>query len=507
MFDVNDLIYDLANVNQEELTYFDFKDEIHKRWSYEVYDNDEVGDLFSMYKEQRRKACEKATEFLKKLIDEDKTGVRKNSVGDLFKLASFRDRSYLVNQNEIWVEYVKHVRNKEKEMKGKGEGLVLTSHVNSPKQPKQKPKPKLDLNPAKAFIYDELIESGHELITKDEMLTYLLNEHPLYASAYGKLYTQYKKDYNRYHRHDPVQPATTPNITLPYPFRSKINEYYDNKLKLIIPENVKMSEEVRDKNAKIMKNQFSRPSFAIEPYSWEIDHLQYDKNKVTYLFCLNINTRYLYVIVVNNKSAQETRKAIGLLIKKEYENFKHPVKNIRGDGDKGFEAMKAYFPNINFYFTGSKFTYHNKLIDACMRTMRNALRDDNLWDGQHDNIIQQLVYYYNFTKHRAIGMKPIDMHSNIEEEWKYIRKKMEEVNDVKRKQIANGFYEYKPGDKLRLHLEYSKTNEKFTKRRRQYDVEAEFIKYVGGNCQCKITQGVNKDSVVEVPIYFTIKNN
>ena len=137
------------------------------------------------------------------------------------------------------------------------------------------------------------------------------------------------------------------------------------------------------------------------------------------MFCLNINTRYLYVIPVQNKSFQETRRAINTLITNEENNFKHPVKNIRGDGDKGFEALKTIYPNINFYFTSSPFTYHNKLIDAVMRTLRNALNNDSLWDGYHDDIIQQLVFYYNNTTHRATKLKPIEMHVDIEKEWKY----------------------------------------------------------------------------------------
>ena len=83
-------------------------------------------------------------------------------------------------------------------------------------------------------------------------------------------------------------------------------------------------------------------------------------------------------------------------------------------------------------------------------------------------------------------MKPIDMHSDIEKEWMYIGQKTEELNDIKRKQIVNGFYNYKPGDKLKIHLEYTKTPDRFTKRRRQFDVEAEFIRYANGNCGCKV---------------------
>ena len=231
-----------------------------------------------------------------------------------------------------------------------------------------------------------------------------------------KEFMLHKKDFNKFHKHDPVMPCVEPNTQLSYPFRSKINEFTKGKVSGYFPKDVKFKMEPLDKNSKKLKSELSRPSFAYEPYSWEIDHLQFNKEKVTYLFCININTRYLYVFPVQNKSAQETRIAIQTLIEKEKTNFNHPVKNIRGDGDKGFEKLTEMFKDINFYLSGSKFTYHNKIIDAVMRTLRNALNNDSLWDAQHDDIIQQLVYYYNFTYHRIIKMKPIDMHSDIDKE-------------------------------------------------------------------------------------------
>lgn len=409
--------------------------------------------------------------------------------GQLFTLVAFRDRKNLVNEDEIWNYYK----------------LKIKDEINpliQPPPPKPKPvKQKVDLKPANALIYTNLIKTGRELITQTELMNYLLNIDSPYASEYNKLYTQYKKDYNKYHKHDPVLPSVSPDMTLPYPFRSKRKEYETNRFKGIINEGVKMTNEKNDKNSKRLKSELSRPSFAIEPYSWEIDHLQFNKERITYLFCLNVNTRYLYVIPVNNKSTQETKVALDMLIEKEMNNFGHVVKNIRGDGDKGFESVKAYYPNINFYFTGSKFTYHNKLIDACMKTLRNALNNDSLWDGQHDDIIQQLVYYYNFTKHRATGMKPIDMHSSIDKEWEYIRQKTEELNDTKRKQFGYGLYTYKPGDKLRIHLEYAKTSDRFMKRRRQFDTEGVFISYVGGNVRVRLENG----NIIDVPIYFTLR--
>ena len=107
-------------------------------------------------------------------------------------------------------------------------------------------------------------------------------------------------------------------------------------------------------------------------------------------------------------------------------------------------------------------------------------------------------------------MKPIDMHTDVNKEWEYIRAKTEELNDVKREQLNKGLFNYKPGDKLRLHLEYAKTNESFTKRRRQFDRTGTFIEYINGNCKVKLDKPLVSSTgakifVVEVPIYYTLR--
>ena len=488
---LKDYITDLAFRNQPFLSYVDYRMLISDNPQFERYEFDDIKNYYTLYEKQREKVSQRATKYLHDYIEEKNIAPNK-SLSQLFQLAAFRERKFLVNQEEIFAHYV------DKKRREAGYPSLLNQNLPKPPPP---PKPKLDLSPAKKFIYDNLVLKNKNLLSQDEFLNFCLNHLKNYTSKISQLYTQYKKDYNNYHKHDPVMPAVAPDLTLPFPFRSKLNEFKKGQKQGLFNDEIKFTDEESDKKAKKLKNELSRPSFAPYPYSWEIDHLQYDKNHITYLFCLNINTRYLYVIPVNNKSAQETRKAIETLIEKEQNNFNHPVNNIRGDGDKGFESLKDYFPNINFYFTSSKFTYHNKLIDAVMRTLRNALNDDSLWDGKHDEIIQQLVYYYNFTTHRVIKMKPIDLHCNIDKEWEYIRKKTEELNDVKIKQHYRGLWDYKPGDRLRIHFEYSKTNQLFDKRRRQFDKEGTFIEYVGGNCRIKL----DNNSIVDVPIYFTIK--
>ena len=160
MYTVEDFIYDLALQNQEEMVYNEFKGKIQRKFPNIWYDGDEIGEFYKEYKQQRQKESQIATKFLKGLIDENKTGVVKDTVGKLFQLASFRDRRELVDENEIWNYYLRH--NKQKEAKP----LLKPK----PPEPPKPPKPKLDLAQAKALIYDNLIRSGTEFINENEFM-------------------------------------------------------------------------------------------------------------------------------------------------------------------------------------------------------------------------------------------------------------------------------------------------------------------------------------------------
>ena len=102
-------------------------------------------------------------------------------------------------------------------------------------------------------------------------------------------------------------------------------------------------------------------------------------------------------------------------------------------------------------------------------------------------------------------MTPHEMCNDFDKEWEYIRAKTEELNDMKKKQRAKGDHGYRHGDRLMVHSYYSKTNERFVKRRKQFDRLARFIQYQNGNCLIKLDQPIENKQLVEVPIYFTKK--
>ena len=252
-----------------------------------------------------------------------------------------------------------------------------------------------------------------------------------------------------------------------------------------------------------------RPYFSPQPYSWEIDHLM-DGRKAKYLMCININTRYLYAIPVLNKTKEESYKAVMKLILYERMCFNHPVKYIRFDGDKGFRAMIPLFKDsdekITFNSESSPYTNHNRMVDRAIRRIRRLAQFDSWFDGSDDNNpkVQQLTFYINYFLHHGIGrMTPLEMHTDINKEWAYIRSKKELLNKQKLKQIKAGMWNYEPGVTiLRMFLNPDKTKNKFDKDRYTFKTYGTFVEYKHGNVVARLKDG----RMVEVPIYYTIRD-
>ncbi|KAA6369668.1 MAG: hypothetical protein EZS28_034805, partial [Streblomastix strix] len=119
---------------------------------------------------------------------------------------------------------------------------------------------------------------------------------------------------------------------------------------------------------------FERPYFSPNYNSWEIDQVFIMKKSVEikqYLFAINVNTKFLVVIPVKSKSQIPILDALKQLISLVQ------IDDIRGDGEKSYASklLNDFYKenNINTFFTGNKFTNHNRVIDRVIRTIRNAI--------------------------------------------------------------------------------------------------------------------------------------
>ncbi|KAI5543199.1 hypothetical protein TVAGG3_0080240, partial [Trichomonas vaginalis G3] len=349
--DLKILIDDLV-FNQNFLNYYDLKAYLQK------YNNNITGDDMEYYYPYYKNEILK---YHNKIISEIKDKIKNNE--------------YIKGKTKSQLKQLKDFKNKVLTEEDIDELYKL--YNPEPQKPKEQNTQVLQtINDAQALIYDSLVKPySARLLNEDQLLEFIL-QHKLEAGKYIKpLYTAYLKQMNKIHpelmkgglnskiKADKIKPLTTPkpptvvpppsvnpsSFTLLYPFQT-FKKQKDFK------KDFKILNKPIDPKIQPLKEKFSRPSFAPYPYSYEIDHLEYSKGNVTYLFAININTRYLYCIPVKGKTEQETRKAIQYLLDHER------VDNIRGDGDKGFQAAMAhYFPQINFYFSSSPYTFHNKI--------------------------------------------------------------------------------------------------------------------------------------------------
>jgi hypothetical protein len=173
-----------------------------------------------------------------------------------------------------------------------------------------------------------------------------------------------------------------------------------------------------------------------------------------HLFCINVNTRYLVCYPLRSKSAEEIGRALEHFINN------YPVSYLRGDGERAFGNLilnKWLEDNdIKIYINSSKFTYHNKIVDVVVKTIRNAIAYRMISEAQ----LQKIIEYYNHTYHKSIDCAPFEMQfeEDHEKEDQYIRYCTQRLLQVKQRQEFEGLLSYERGNILLLHCDLSKTS-------------------------------------------------
>jgi hypothetical protein len=94
------------------------------------------------------------------------------------------------------------------------------------------------------------------------------------------------------------------------------------------------------------------------------------------------------------------------------------------------------------------------------------------------------------------------MNKDLEEY--YIREQLYRLEEIKKLQAEEGFYLYEPGNVLLVHIDNSKTNKRFAKKRRVFSRLGVFISYEHGNVVCKILTNTEEfKKPITVPIFYT----
>ena len=258
----------------------------------------------------------------------------------------------------------------------------------------------------------------------------------------------------------------------------------------------------KDLNPTKQQEKLQRHTFSKYVNSYELDLMFFTFNpnlkQAFYLVLININTRFAYIVLIADKTKESIKRAISKLI---YYGAK--IAHVRYDGELALNSkdMLEFWNsmNIDFYSSSSKFTNKNRIVDRFIRTLRdlyfNNVGDKKLSHERQHDLMQQIVTYYNNTKHSSTAIAPAEM--TYEQEYKYIETMTRLDKMQRQKQVKEGLNNFKNGDAIKVYLDMSKTQESFTKKRGNYVHDATFIEYRHGNVVCKIN-----NKIVEIPIYW-----
>jgi hypothetical protein len=205
------------------------------------------------------------------------------------------------------------------------------------------------------------------------------------------------------------------------------------------------------------------------------------------------------MIPIKNKSTPEMENAL------DFVRARVPVDYLSGDGEKGFFGLRKYCEryHIKTFWSSSPFTRHNAIIDSAIRGIRDKI--PGLFEFADIDKMNQFMNIRNNSPHEAFNnnFSPKQVQNTLELECEFIRKKQQELREVKGLQEDEGLFDYKEGNVLLIYLDLRKTKFRFRKKRGVFNEIAEFIRYSDGNVVCRLLDPFDDIKVVELPIQFT----
>lgn len=177
-------------------------------------------------------------------------------------------------------------------------------------------------------------------------------------------------------------------------------------------------------------------------YQMDIMYLPFpaqNKNFKYLLTCIDVYSRFAFVIPLKNKQGDDVFHAFKIMITK----YGKP-KNLNVDVGSEFtyKPFKEFCEknNITLFFSNPEQENKNSIIERFHRTLRNLLLKYSIaTDKAYINVLQTLVSNYNNTHHSTIDATPISI-------WNKENKNRQRPRAI--------FYDFKVGDKVRHRIKH-----------------------------------------------------
>ena len=204
-------------------------------------------------------------------------------------------------------------------------------------------------------------------------------------------------------------------------------------------ENIKLSDVKRflrgidvytlHKNVKYKKRKERALSKVIAPYvkyqadADLADMSFYSKNNEGhkyFLLCIDVFSRFIFTVALKSKSGDEMVKAFKSIFEQGY-----VMENCRSDGGSEFTnyKIKSLFNDHNINQIIARNTSKASLAERAIQTIKSKLFRYMEYKNTHNwtNVLGKITASYNKTRHRVIGMAPINVTKDMEGKlWKRV---------------------------------------------------------------------------------------
>jgi len=191
------------------------------------------------------------------------------------------------------------------------------------------------------------------------------------------------------------------------------------------------------------------PIYSETPYSFQIDltffprYKKYNKDNYVLFTAININTRFAYAYYGKDKEAETI---LNMLKKMEQKTIINSITCDKGSEFNNTEFKKYCNDNeITIYFVKDD-SHKMGIINRFHRTIKEKLQyyisDENKLNWVE--VIDDIIYNYNHSKNRGIGIEPYKVNNALEVE--IINEKRNETEKLKEKVVE----EFKVGDSVRV---------------------------------------------------------